>query len=161
MGRPKVGLVLTDEERLTLERLVSRRKSAQAMAMRARIVLRCASGGSNRLVAQELGVSEGMVGKWRRRFVARRLDGLFDEARPGPPRTITDDKVEQVIIKTLEEKPRDATHWSSRSMAKATGMSQTTISRIWRAFGLQPWRAEIQALNEEKPAAPPADEHVH
>lgn len=148
-GRPKAELVLTDEERTVLERLVRRRKSAQAMAMRARIVLCCAAGLNNRQVAEELGVSDGMVGKWRRRFVAKRLDGLFDEPRPGPPRTITDDRVEEVIIKTLEEKPRDATHWSTRSMAKATGMSQTTITQIWQAFGLQPWRTESFKLSTD------------
>jgi transposase len=148
-GRPKAEVALSDEERVTLERLVRRRKSAQAMAMRARIVLACAEGATNRAVAAELGVSEAMVGKWRRRFVAKRLDGLFDEPRPGAVRTITDDKVEAVIVKTLEEKPKDATHWSTRSMAKATGMSQTAISRIWRAFGLQPWRAESFKLSTD------------
>src|SRR5256885_15543505 len=117
-GRPKATLVLTEEERLTLERLMNRRKSAQAMAMRARIVLRCASGQSNRDVAAELGVSEAMVSKWRRRFVERRLQGLFDEPRPGPPRTITDDKVEAGGVKTLEDKTNNATHWSTRSMAE-------------------------------------------
>lgn len=148
-GRPKAELVLTDEERTTLERLVRRRKSAQAMAMRARIVLRCADGLNNLQVAADLGVSDATVSKWRRRFVAKRLDGLFDEPRPGPPRTITDDRVEDVIIKTLEEKPRDATHWSTRSMAKATGMSQTTITKIWQAFGLQPWRSESFKLSSD------------
>jgi transposase len=148
-GRPKAELVLSDEERVTLERLITRRKSAQALAMRARIVLRCATGVTNREVARQLGVSDAMVGKWRSRFVAKRLDGLFDEPRPGAKRTITDDKVERVIIKTLEEKPREATHWSTRSMAKATGMSQTAISRIWRAFGLQPHRAESFKLSTD------------
>ncbi len=141
-GRPKAELVLSTEERLTLERLANRRKSAQAMAMRARIVMCCAKGETNRAVAEKLGVSQAMVSKWRRRFVEHRLDGLFDEQRPGAPRTITDDEVEKVIVKTLEEKPKDATHWSTRSMAGAVGMSQTTVSRIWRAFGLQPHRAE-------------------
>ena len=149
-GRPKAELVLADEERLTLERLVNRRKSAQALAMRARIVLSCAQpGATNRSVAVQLKVSEAMVGKWRRRFVERRLNGLFDEPRPGPPRTITDDQVEAVIVKTLEEKPVDATHWSTRSMASATGMSQTSISLIWRAFGLQPHRAESFKLSTD------------
>jgi len=148
-GRPTGELVLSDEERVTLERLTTRRKSAQALAMRARIVLRCATGVTNREVARQLGVSDAMVGKWRSRFVAKRLDGLFDEPRPGAKRTITDDKVERVIVKTLEEKPREATHWSTRSMAKATGMSQTSISRIWRAFGLQPHRAESFKLSTD------------
>jgi transposase len=143
-GRPKAELVLGDEERLTLERLTNRRKSAQAMALRARIVLACAekTQPTNGEVALRLKISQATVSKWRRRFVERRLNGLFDEDRPGPPRTITDDKVEAVIVKTLEDKPKDATHWSTRSMAKATGMSQTSISLIWRAFGLQPHRAE-------------------
>jgi len=149
-GRPKVALVLSDEERLTLERLSSRRKTAQAVATRARVVLACAQPGvTNLAVAAELGVGPAMVGKWRSRFVANRLNGLFDEPRPGHPRTITDDKVEAVIIKTLEEKPKDATHWSTRSMAKAMGMSQTSISLIWRAFGLQPHRAESFKLSTD------------
>jgi transposase len=148
-GRPKARLVLSDEERLTLERLANRRTSAQAIASRARIVLACASGRTNREVARELKAGEATVGKWRSRFVARRLDGLFDEDRPGHPRTITDEKVEAVIIKTLEDKPADATHWSTRSMAKAMGMSQTSISLIWRAFGLQPHRAESFKLSTD------------
>jgi transposase len=149
-GRPKAELVLTGEERLTLERLANRRKTAQALAMRARIVMACAAPeATNRSVAAQLGVSEAMVSKWRRRFVERRLNGLFDEPRPGPPRTITDDQVEAVIIKTLEEKPTDATHWSTRSMAAAMGMSQTSISLIWRAFGLQPHRSESFKLSTD------------
>jgi transposase len=148
-GRPKAQLVLTGEEREALQRLATRRKSAQAMALRARIVLACAEGGTNQEVATKLGVNQATVGKWRRRFVADRMDGLFDEPRPGAPRTITDDKVEAVIVKTLEEKPKDATHWSTRSMAKATGMSQTAVSNIWRAFGLQPWRAESFKLSTD------------
>lgn len=105
-GRPKQPLVLCEEERLTLERLVKRRKSAQALALRARIVLACAKPGiTNQAVAAKLDVNPATVGKWRSRFVAKRLDGLFDEPRPGAPRTITDDKVEAVVVKTLEEKP--------------------------------------------------------
>lgn len=148
-GRPKAELVLTDEEREALQRLATRRKSAQAMALRARIVLGCADGGTNQEVATSLGVNQATVSKWRRRFVADRMDGLFDEPRPGAPRKITDDKVEAVIVKTLEEKPKDATHWSTRSMAKATGMSQTAICNIWQAFGLQPWRAESFKLSTD------------
>jgi transposase len=149
-GRPKPPLELSEEERLTLERLTNRRKSAQAMALRARIVLACAvEGVTNQAVAGRLGVHPVTVGKWRARFVAKRLDGLFDEPRPGARRTITDDKVEKVIVKTLEDKPADATHWSTRSMAKATGMSQTSISLIWRAFGLQPHRAESFKLSTD------------
>jgi transposase len=150
-GRPKAELVLTNEERLTLERLANRRKTAQALALRARIVLTCGvkSQPANKAVAERLGVNEATVGKWRRRFVAQRLNGLFDEPRPGPPRTISDDQVETVIVKTLEEKPKDATHWSTRSMAQAMGMSQTSISLIWRAFGLQPHRAESFKLSTD------------
>jgi transposase len=148
-GRPKAELVLSTEERLVLERLANRRKSAQAMAMRARIVINCAKGDTNRDVAARLGVSEAMVGKWRRRFVEHRFDGLTDDPRPGVPRTITDDQVEAVIVKTLEEKPADATHWSTRSMAEAMGMSRTTINRIWNAFGLQPHRAESFKLSTD------------
>jgi len=150
-GRPKEPLVLSDEERLTLERLTNRRKTAQALALRARIVLACArEGATNRSVAAQLRVHPVTVGKWRSRFVARRLDGLFDEPRPGAKRTVTDDKVERVIVKTLEDKPADgATHWSTRSMARATGMSQTSISLIWRAFGLQPHRAESFKLSTD------------
>jgi transposase len=149
-GRPKAELTLSTEERLALERLANRRKSAQAMALRARIVMCCAKdGATNREVADKLGVSEAMVGKWRRRFVEHRLNGLSDDPRPGAPRKITDDQVEAVIVKTLEEKPKDATHWSTRSMATQVGMSQTTINRIWRAFGLQPHRAESFKLSTD------------
>ena len=148
-GRPKPELVLSTEERLTLERLANRRKSAQAMAMRARIVINCAKGDTNREVAARLGVSEAMVGKWRRRFVEHRLDGLSDDPRPGAPRTVTDEQVEAVVVKTLEEKPTDATHWSTRSMAKEMGMSRTTINRIWNAFGLQPHRSESFKLSTD------------
>jgi transposase len=148
-GRPTAPLVLTEEERLSLESLTSRRKTAQALALRARIVLACAAGKKNTEVAAELRIHPATVGKWRARFVADRLDGLFDEPRPGPARTITDDQVEKVVIKTLEEKPVDATHWSSRSMAQATGMSQSAIVRIWNAFGLQPWRAESFKLSTD------------
>ncbi len=148
-GRPKAELVLSDEERQVLERLTRRRKSAQALALRARIVLACATGATNQAVAADLRVNGATVGKWRRRFVDRRLEGLFDEARPGATRTVTDDKVEAVIVKTLEEKPADATHWSTRSMAAAMGMSQTSVSLIWRAFGLQPHRAETFKLSTD------------
>ncbi len=148
-GRPKAELSLADEERHALERLARRRTSAQAMALRARIILSSAAGSANVAVAEELGVAPATVGKWRRRFVARRLDGLFDEPRPGAPRTVTDDMVEAVIVKTLEAKPSDATHWSTRSMAKAMGMSQTSISLIWRAFGLQPHRTESFKLSTD------------
>jgi transposase len=137
-GRPKAELVLSDDERETLERWVRRPKSAQALALRCRIVLECASAQTNREVSRRLGVSEATVSKWRRRFITLRLEGLHDEPRPGVPRSITDDDVEALIVATLEQTPTDATHWSTRSMAKATGMSQSAVSRIWRAFGLKP-----------------------
>jgi len=137
-GTPLAELVLSDEEREVLARWARRPTTAQALALRCRIVLACADGGNNIEVAERLGVSRATVGKWRRRFVAHRLDGLHDEPRPGGPRTIGDDDVERVIVKTLEETPHDATHWSTRSMAQAAGMSQSAVSRIWRAFGLKP-----------------------
>ena len=137
-GPRKQALVLSDDERETLERWARRPTTAQALALRCRIVLACAEGANNIEVARRVGVNDDTVGRWRRRFIERRLDGLHDEPRPGKPRTIGDDDVERVIVKTLEETPADATHWSTRSMAKATGMSQTAVSRIWRAFGLKP-----------------------
>ena len=137
-GTPLALLELTADERETLERWARRPKSAQALAMRCRIVLACAEGASNGQVADRLGVNRNTVNKWRKRFVEDRLDGLHDEPRPGAPRSIGDDDVERVIVATLEHRPRDATHWSTRSMAAATGMSQSTVSRIWRAFGLKP-----------------------
>jgi transposase len=136
-------------ERETLERWARRPKTAQALALRARIVLRCAAGQSNTEVAARFGVTKQMVGKWRARFVARRVDGLLDEPRPGAPRTISDARVETVIRKTLEATPKDATHWSTRSMAKASGLSQSAIGRIWRAFGLQPHRTETFKLSTD------------
>jgi transposase len=148
-GRPKASLVLNDEERETLERWARRPNSAQALALRCRIVLACAEGATNREVARRLGVNQATVCKWRGRFVTRRLDGLSDEPRPGAVRKITDEDVERVIVKTLEETPADATHWSTRSMAKATGMSQSAISRIWRAFGLKPHLTESFRLSPD------------
>jgi transposase len=123
--------------------------TAQGMAMRARIVLECSSGADNGVVAARLGVCAATVGKWRRRFIEHGVDGLRDNPRPGAPRTVTDDDVERVITLTLETTPRDATHWSTRSMAARTGMSQPTISRIWRAFGLQPHRVETFKLSTD------------
>ena len=149
LGRPLPTLELSDDERVTLERWARRPKSAQALALRCRIVLECASGKTNGQVAERLGLDPATVGKWRRRFVERRLDGLHDEPRPGVPRTITDDDVERVVVKTLEETPTDATHWSTRSMAKATGMSQSAITRIWRAFGLKPHLRETFKLSPD------------
>lgn len=134
-----------------LERLTNRRQTAQAMALRARIVLACAekTQPSNQDVAQRLHVNQATVGKWRGRFVAERLDGLCDDPRPGAPRKITDDKVEAVIVKTLEETPGDATHWSTRSMAQKAGLSASSVGRIWRAFGLQPHRYETFKLSTD------------
>ncbi len=148
-GRPTAQITLTDDERQTLQRWARRGSSSQALALRCRIVLACAQGLSNVAVGEQLGVHPVTVAKWRRRFAARRLEGLADEPRPGVPRTITDAQVEQVIVKTLEETPTDATHWSTRSMARATGMSQTAISRIWRAFGLKPHLAETWKLSSD------------
>jgi transposase len=148
-GRPKAELMLTEEERVTLQRWARRPKSAQALALRARIVLACAAGTSNTDVAEQLRINKVTVGKWRARFVHRRLAGLSDEPRPGQPRRITDEQVEAVIVTTLESRPTDATHWSTRSMAAATGLNQTAISRIWRAFGLKPHLHETFKLSTD------------
>lgn len=137
-GRPKAPLILTDEERETLVRWSRRPKSAQALALRARIVLACAEGKSNKAVAEELRVWPQTVTKWRGRFVRQRLEGLADEPRPGAPPTITDEQVEAVVVATLEGLPTDATHWSRALMAKRSGLSKSTVGRIWRAFGLKP-----------------------
>jgi transposase len=142
-------LVLSSDERATLERWSRRRSSAQALALRCRIVLACAEGAANTEVAERLGVSRPTVTKWRARFVTRRLEGLVDEPRPGAPRTITDEQVERVVVKTLEETPADATHWSTREMARQTGMSQTTVRRIWRAFGLKPHLVDTFKLSTD------------
>jgi transposase len=148
-GRPTVQITLTGEERQTLERWAQRPTSSQALALRCRIVLACAEGLSNVAAGEQLGVHPVTVAKWRGRFASRRLEGLSDEPRPGVPRSITDTQVEEVIVKTLEETPADATHWSTRSMARATGMSQTAVSRIWRAFGLKPHLAETWKLSTD------------
>jgi len=142
-------LALTDDEQATLERWARRRTSSQALAERCRIVLACAEGASNIEVAQRLGVSRPTVTKWRSRFVARRLEGLADEPRPGAPRTITDEQVERVLITTLEGTPTDATHWSTRSLARKLGMSQTSISRSWRAFALKPHLVDTFKLSTD------------
>jgi transposase len=142
-------LALTDEERATLQRWARRAKSSQALALRCRIVLACAEGASNQAVAERLGISRPTVTKWRSRFVARRLEGLADEPRPGAARTITDEQVEQVLLMTLETTPKDATHWSTRSLAGATGMSQSAISRTWRAFGLKPHLVDTFKLSTD------------
>jgi transposase len=148
-GRPTAPLALEPEEREYLERQVRRRRVAQSLSERCRIVLRCADGIQSKAVAAELGVHEHTVGKWRRRFLKDRVEGLLDEARPGRPRTIDDDQVAAVIERTLRSTPADATHWSIRSMAGATGFSHTTIRRIWAAFGLQPHRSETFKLSSD------------
>jgi transposase len=136
------ALALTEAERTTLIQWTRRATTAQALALRARIVLAAAQGATNTAIARRLGLTKPTVGKWRQRFERLRLDGLLDQPRPGAPRTITDAQVERVVTLTLETQPKDATHWSSRAMARRTGLSQSAISRIWRAFGLQPHRTE-------------------
>src|SRR6266540_2999955 len=148
-GRRKAALTMSVEERETLKRWARRPKTAQALALRARILLRCAEGFDNRAVAVEMGITGQTVGKWRSRFIEKRLEGLLDEPRPGAPRQIRDEDVERVLTVTLESAPRDATHWSTRSMAKMSGLSQTAVSRIWRAFALQPHRSETFKLSKD------------
>jgi transposase len=148
-GRPTVQIVLTDEERATLERWARRRTSSQALALRCQLVLACAEGLSNVQAAARLGVHPATVGKWRGRFARRRLEGLADEPRPGAPRRVTDEDVERVVVKTLEETPKDATHWSVREMARASGLSRSTVARIWRAFGLKPHLVEHWKLSND------------
>ena len=140
---------LTDQERAQLEAWARRRSSAQALALRSRIVLLAAEGRKNVDIGGELGVHRPMVTKWRNRFAEQRLDGLVDEPRPGRPRTITDEQVEEVIVRTLETTPRDATHWSTRSMAAEIGLSREAVGRIWRAFGLQPHRHTTWKLSKD------------
>jgi transposase len=148
-GRPKAELIVSAEERATLERWVRRRNSAQGLALRAGIVLDCASGMSNTVVARRRRVSKQMVGKWRTRFVRHRVAGLLDEPRCGAPRTVEDGQIEAVIVRTLESLPRDATHWSTRAMAEASGLSHMTVQRIWKAFGLEPHRSETFKLSTD------------
>ena len=144
-----VALVLNPTERSELTALTTRRKTAQATALRARIVLECATGAANKDVAALLQVDPITVGKWRRRFVERRMDGLHDEPRSGAPRTIEDARIEAVIVRTLESTPPGATHWSSRGMARASGLSVSSVQRIWRAFGLQPHRSKSFKLSTD------------
>ena len=146
---PAVLIELTDDERVRLEAWARRRSSAQALALRSRIVLAAAEGLNNTEIARRLGVHRPMVRKWRSRFSEHRLDGLTDEARPGRPRTVTDAQVEEVIAKTLESTPKDATHWSTRSMASEVGLTQSAVLRIWQAFGLQPHRQESWKLSKD------------
>ena len=142
-------LTVTDDERAKLDAWVRRPKTAQRLALRSRIILAAAAGQSNTAIAADLRVTLPTVGKWRQRFLDRRLDGLTDDPRPGPPRTITDAHVEDVVTRTLESEPANATHGSTRGMAKATGLSQTAVSRIWRAFGLRPHRHETFELSTD------------
>jgi transposase len=141
-GRRLQKLELSEVEQSELARLVRRRKSAQSLALRAKIILKCAEGLSNTEAAEELGISFVTVGKWRERFRLERLRGLTDAPRSGPPRKVGDDRVEEIIAKTLTSRPKGATHWSTREMAAETGLSQSTIARMWRTFGLQPHRSE-------------------
>lgn len=148
-GRPKAELRVPPEDLVTLQRWTARRKTSQALAMRSRIVLQSRTGLSNMQVATDLGVSGDTVGKWRKRYIAKGLAGLLDEPRSGAPRRIGDDQIEAVVVKTLESTPRDATHWSTRGMAEASGLSDTTVLRIWHAFGLQPHRSDTFKLSTD------------
>jgi transposase len=149
MGRPKAELTLSDEERAALEEWVRGRFTPQAWALRCRIILACAEGASNKDVAAQLGSTPHAVGRWRARFVQYRIAGLGDMPRSGGPRTVTDEQVAAVVAKTLESTPKNATHWSTRSMAKEMGLSQSSVSRIWLAFGLQPHRSETFELSTD------------
>lgn len=149
MGRPKAKLELSADEREALQRLGQRRRTHAGVALRAKIVLRCASGLDNCDVAEELGINKVTVGKWRRRFVEQRLDGLLDEPRVGRPRTVSDDDVERIVDATLHEKPKGRTHWSSRNLAEVLGVSPTAVLRVWRAFGLRPDRSETFSLSKD------------
>ena len=149
MGRAAVAITLSAAERRELEGLARRRKTAQGLARRARIVLAAAEGLENKAIVARLGADANTVGKWRRRFAERGLDGLYDEPRPGAPRKIGDEEVAEVIARTLEETPPDGTHWSLRSMARAAGYAPSTIHRIWQAFGLQPHRSETFKLSSD------------
>ena len=143
MSRAAVAITLSEAERRELEGLARRRKTAQGLARRARIVLAAADGLENKAIVERVGADANSVGKWRRRFAERRLDGLYDEPRSGAPRKIGDERIAEIIGRTLEETPPDSTHWSLRSMARASGYAPSTIHRIWQAFGLQPHRSEM------------------
>jgi len=149
MPRIAEPLTLNKAQRAALVSLVSRRTTAQGLAKRAGIVLACAEGLQNNVIAQRLGVHKGTVATWRKRFIAEGIDGLYDEPGPGAPRTITDAQVEALIVQTLESTPRNATHWSSRMMAAESGVSTTSVQRIWRAFGLQPHRSGTFKLSTD------------
>jgi transposase len=151
-GRPKAALEVSAEQREQLETLARRRTTGQALALRARIVLACAEGGHNGEVAHRLGIRRQTVGRWRTRFIESGVDGLLDEPRPGAPRKISDAAVENIITVTLESKPKGATHWSTRSLARRVGLSRSSVARIWRAFGLRPHRSENFKLSTESAA---------
>jgi transposase len=148
-GRPIPVLTVTPEERETLERWARRPKTAQALAQRAQIILNCVSGKTNTEVATRLRITKQMVGKWRSRFVSKRLDGLLDEPRPGTPRRLSDVEVERVLTMTLESTPKNATHWSTRSLAASCGLSSSSVDRVWRAFALAPHRSESFKLSKD------------
>lgn len=147
MGRRFAPLELDEVERAELTSLASRRSTAQGLALRARIILACAEGEQSKVVAARLGIDPDTVGKWRRRFAEHRLDGLWDEPRSGTPRTIEDAQIEAVIVRTLETKPADATHWSSRGMARASGLSVSTVQRMARLWPAAASVGDLQALN--------------
>ena len=149
MGHRAIALTVSDAEAAELSALAARRNTAQALALRARIILACGTGEQNKDVAARLGVDQATVSKWRRRFAEFRVDGLRDEPRSGTPRTIDDARIEATIVRTLESLPAGATHWSSRGMARASGLSVSTVQRIWRAFGLQPHRMETFKLSTD------------
>src|SRR5215218_6970469 len=147
--RTPTALALSEAEQAKLEGWARRRKTAQALALRARIVLRAAAGSSNTAIAAELGVAKHTVGQWRERFAKDRLEGLRDQPRSGAPRTVTDERVAGLLVRTLEAAPEDATHWSTRAMAAACGLSAATVQRVWRAFGLKPHRTESFKLSSD------------
>ena len=149
IGRPLSPLTVSSEQREQLQSWSRRAKTAQSLALRSRIVLLAADGLANKEIARRQGCSQPTAGKWRQRFLDFGVDGLLDEPRPGTPRKLSDKQVERVLTRTLESQPEDATHWSTRDMAKACGLSQSTISRIWRAFSLAPHRSETFKLSRD------------
>ena len=149
MGRPAPTVILTDNETETLQQWARRPRTVQSLAQRARIILACAEGHSNIVIAKHLHVTHQTVGKWRTRFLHKGLDGLLDEPRPGTPRRLSDVEVERVLTMTLESTPKNATHWSTRSLAAACGLSSSSVHRVWRAFALAPHRSESFKLSTD------------
>ena len=149
MARPKAALVVTKVDRRVLDSMAHRARTAPQLARRARIVLACATGRDNTTVAKKLRMSKPTVGRWRQRCIDKGVDGLLDEPRPGAPRTIDDTQVDAVVTRTLETTPRGATHWSTRTLAKATGVSPMSVHRIWQTFGLQPHRTKTFTLSPD------------